>query len=284
MSKHLFKKITFSILFVLGSLQSFSQMIFVKERPSFYLGKRATLDINIVYQPGLEPGIKPKHDILTMDKQDRNNSKIFPLYTHVNQEVAYSLGLTNSLGAYAKFGYYSRSKNDSYYSVSSSSSSLLPHLSGFSEFGYAQLRGLSYGLGVKWFQNSKAALGPIGSYLSFGSTKHNYSVTHKDMYLSEGELARDWVSVDDAIPLDDYRVDFSYFTIDFEMGNTHLITKNIYLKLALSSSLNLGLETFGDQISPVHQSVEEYLTYTAKQSMAYSNLITMKGGLGFVLH
>ncbi|MGB1038851.1 MAG: hypothetical protein ACPGYY_09415, partial [Bacteroidia bacterium] len=156
----------------------------------------------------------------------------------------------------------------------------------YEEYGYAKLKGFSYGAGVKWFRSRKASIAPIGSYFGIGLTRHNYNVTHEDMILATDDPGynNSWGGSNDIISLDNREVDFSYLTMDFEFGNTHQITKDIYYKLGLSSSLNFGLGTLDLNSYDDNQTSEDFLVQNAKESLKYSNLLVLKFGLGMVLH
>lgn len=263
-----------------------AQMITVKERPSFYLGKRATLDVNLLVQPSLEPRKKPEEDIYSMRKYERASQKTIGIYTQISPEIKYTYALSNKFGLYAKANTFSRYKLDSENSFNVSTGENSWDNEYYEEYGYAKLNGFSYGAGVKWFRNGKAAIGPIGSYFGIGLTRHNYNVTHDGMILATDDPGSNssWGSSIDIIAIDDWEVNFSYMTMDFEFGSTHQITKDIYYKLGVSSSLNFGLGTLDLNSYSDNQTSEEYLTKNAKESLAYSNLMVLKFGLGFVVH
>lgn len=84
--------------------------------------------------------------------------------------------------------------------------------------------------------------------------------------------------------LDNIKLDFSYASLNFEIGNTQPLSKLVYYKLALSSSANIGLGTFGNSESRSLNTLEGYLLHTAKLSLTFNNIFVLKMGLGLVIH
>ena len=199
--------------------------------------------------------------------------------TLLSPEMKYTFAISNSFSAYVKANLYSRSKLDAevgFYLEDQFNPGFLE------EYGYATLKGRSYGLGFQWFQTKKAALAPMGFYIGVGAAKHHYTVTHEDVYLSDADISGTYGS--SLYKLDNIKLDFSYASLDFEIGNTQPLSKLVYYKLALSSSANIGLGTFGNSVPSSLNTVEGYLLHTAKQSMAFNNIFVLKIGLGLVIH
>jgi len=264
---------------VFCSLSSIAQVVKVKEKSSFFLGKRGTIDINLMVQPSLQPSRMPDKDIYEEDKYNRRIARLIPIYTHVSPELKYTFAINNRLSVYGKYNLYSRSKLDAETSIEVERNGVSDY---FEEYGYAQLKGRSYGLGLQWFQRSRAAIAPIGFYYGVGVAKHDYNVTHEGMTLATRDPGGPFTS--EFISIADKELDFSFISLDFEIGNNQPISKFLYYKLAVSSSANFGLEILGDQGTHFYNTVDEYLTYNAKQSMAFNNAFVLKAGVGFIIH
>ena len=266
-------------LVLLSSTHAMCQLVHVKEKSSFYMGKRGTLDINLLVQPSLQPGSAPDHDIFEEDKYDRKNAEFLPIYTLVSPEMKYTFAISNKFSAYVNGNLYSRSKLDAEVGFYLEERFDYEYIE---EYGYAKLKGRSYGLGFQWFQTKKAALAPMGFYIGVGAAKHDYTVTHEDVYLSDADISGTYGSY--LYKLDNIKLDFSYASLNFEIGNTQPLSKLVYYKLALSSSANIGLGTFGNNKSSSRNTVEGYLLHTARQSLTFNNIFVLKMGLGLVIH
>jgi hypothetical protein len=256
---------TLSIL-IFCTLPSDAQMVTVKEKPSFYLGKRSIVTLNL----GLQPTISPMNPGTKRDKT-------IPIYPNLKSELTYTIALNNKVAFFAKLATNksSRQEADDIRYIGGNVSSYIY----LKEEGMPVMKGTTLGAGFSFFKRRKAAIAPIGSHFSLGLLSHKYNVTYSGMSL---------VSYDDYygpvdLDISDRKSSFRYISLEMAFCTNQLITKNLYYHLGFSTSFHSRLATklLGDKNSA--DSIDNQLFSANLDGLAFRDIAVLKIGLGYVL-
>jgi hypothetical protein len=262
------RNVTFLLLLLaaLAPIVSSAQMITVKERPSFYLGKRSIVTLNL----GLQPTISPMNP---GTKSDKN----IPIYPNLKSELTYTIALNNKVAFFAKIGTNksSRQEADDISYIGGNVSSYID----LKEEGMPIMKGNTIGAGFSFFKRRKAAIAPIGSHFSLGLLSHKYNVTYNGMSLVSDDDYYGPVSLD----ISDRKSSFRYISLEMAFCTNKLITKNLYYHLGFSTSFHSRLATklLGDKNSA--DSIDNQLFSANLEGLAFRDIAVLKIGLGYVL-
>jgi hypothetical protein len=257
-------------LALLAPLGSVAQMVTVKEKPSFYLGKRSAVSLNLGLQPTLSPS-KP----IESDPNNPTEDKLIPIYANVKSELTYSLALNNRVAFFVKGGLNKTSRNPEtglYFRDQNGNS-----YNYLREIGAPIMKGNSIGAGFSFFRKRRAALAPMGSHFSMGVIRHKYNVSYEGMSLVGDDNFGGPVSFD----LSDRTASFRYYALEMSFATNKPITKELYYQLGFSSSFQTRLisqlleENKGDDL-------EQQLLQNDIAALAFRDIVVLKLGLGYV--
>jgi hypothetical protein len=226
-----------------------AQMVTVKEKPSFYLGKRFTADLSLKYQLTNAPQ-KPFEKY-----EDRD--RLVNLYFHIDPEVKFNYALSNKVALYAKMGL--------------TRTSHLPEYDGNSYFQTA-LSGNSLGLGFSFFKKKKGAIAPVGRYFSFGLSRHSYTLTPGVIMRSQSKTVEESPE-SFSIPLRNY-------SFDLEFGTKNLITSKVYYNFSFQLTGNFGTSQV---VRTIEDEGYEDLGFVIGNRIRIKDLALFKIGLGYVV-
>jgi hypothetical protein len=227
-----------------------AQMVTVKEKPSFYLGKRFTADLSLKYQLTNAPQ-KPFEKY-----EDRD--RLVDLYFHIDPEVKFNYALSNKVALYAKLGTTRTSHLPEYYGINS-------------DF-QTDLSGNSLGLGFSFFKKKKGAIAPVGRYFSFGLSRHSYTLTPGVIIRSQSKTVEESPE-SFSIPLRNY-------SFDLEFGTKHLITSKVYYNFSFQLTGNFGTSQV---VRTIEDEGYEYLGSIIGDRIRIKDLALFKIGLGYVV-
>jgi hypothetical protein len=245
------RNVTFLLLLLaaLAPIVSSAQMITVKEKPSFYLGKRFTADLSLKYQLTNAPQ-KPFEKY-----EDRD--RLVNLYFHIDPEVKFNYALSNKVALYAKLGL--------------TRTSHLPEYNGNSYF-QTDLSGNSLGLGFSFFKKKKGAIAPVGRYFSFGLSRHSYTLTPGVIIRSQSKTVEESPE-SFSIPLRNY-------SFDLEFGTKNLITSKVYYSFSFQLTGNFGTSQV---VRTIEDEGYEDLGFVIGNRIRIKDLALFKIGLGYVV-
>jgi hypothetical protein len=251
---------------VICSMYSASaQLVYVKEKPSFYLGQRLALDINLGVQLAAQPQRGPREIDLEPKRYGGNLAGIF---VHANPEVTANFALRNAFGIYGKVGYSKRSR------VASSSS-----FNGLYEYGATQISGTSLGAGLAFFFREYGSISPLGSQLKVGMSLYNYKVKHQGMfYASSGSY--DNLPENPDLDLTPHEVEIRHGSVDVEYSFREAISDKLYYNIGVSTSLNFNSRE--DKVKNTDELLFR-LEKSARESFILKDLLVFKVGLGVFL-
>ncbi|MFT4826997.1 MAG: hypothetical protein ACI9GO_000382 [Bacteroidia bacterium] len=227
-----------------------AQMVTVKEKPSFYLGKRFTADLSLKYQLTNAPQ-KP------FEKYEERD-RLVNLYFHINPEVKFNYALSNKVALYAKLG--------------ATRTSHQPEYDGFNSYLQTDLSGNSLGLGFSFFKKKKGAIAPVGRYFSFGLSRHSYTLTPGVIIRSQSKTVEE-SSESFSIPLRNY-------SFDLEFGTKNLITSKVYYNFSFQLTGNFGTSQV---VRTIEDEGYEDLGFVIGNRIRIKDLALFKIGLGYVV-
>lgn len=213
-----------------------------KEKNSFFLNKRFTIEGNIVSQFSPHP-------------QARFRNKIFEsnefLHMHVYGGLTGSFALSNKLGIYV-----SAEKNE--YLVSRYSAfDIINALSNYSDIGINTSR---VGVGFSFYNAASGALAPMGGQFRFGLSKVKNQMTITN-------TRNDVVTV--------YPKEIDFTAIHFGFYRSYPVTKTIYYTIGLTTNINIGIKSEYDS----DRSPEEN---TFRSSLKFQNALGGSFGIGIM--
>jgi hypothetical protein len=238
------------ILLFLVPLTSLGQMVTVKEKPSFYQGKRFTADLSLKYQLTNAPQ-KPFKEYAEIERSAN-------LYFHIDPEVKFNYALSNKVALYAKLG--------------ATRTSHQPEYDGSNSYLQTDLSGNSLGLGFSFFKKKKGAIAPVGRYFSFGLSRHSYKLTPGVIIKSQSKTVEKSPE-SFSIPLRNY-------SFDLELGTKNLITSKVYYNFSFQLTGNFGTSQVARTIDD--QGYEE-LGLIIGNRIRIKDLALFKVGLGYVV-
>lgn len=242
-----------------------AQLVYVKEKPSFYLGQRLALDINLGVQLAAQPQRGPREIDLEPKRYGGNLAGIF---VHANPEVTANFALWNAFGIYGKVGYSKRSR------VASSSS-----FNGLYEYGATQISGTSLGAGLAFFFREYGSIAPLGSQLKVGMSLYYYKVKHQGMfYASSGSY--DNLPENPDLDLTPHEVEIRHGSVDVEYSFREAISDKLYYNIGVSTSLNFNSRE--DKVKNTDELLFR-LEKSARESFILKDLLVFKVGLGVFL-
>ena len=227
-----------------------AQMVTVKEKSSFYQGKRFTADLNLKYQLTNAPQ-KPF-------KEYPQRDRFLNLHFHIDPEVKINYALSNKVALYAKLG--------------PSRTSHLPTREQFGSSFQTDLSGNSMGLGFSIFKKNKGAIAPIGRYFNIGLSRHSYKLT-PGVTVNRQTKTIQASTESFSIPLRNY-------SFDLEFGTKKLITTMLYYNFSFQLTGNFGTSQIARAIED-----EGYdnLGSVIATRIRIKDLALFKLGLGYVL-
>ncbi|MFT5348627.1 MAG: hypothetical protein ACI9M3_001668 [Bacteroidia bacterium] len=259
-------------IFIFCTLPSDAQMVTVKEKPSFYLGKRSTLHLVIGIQPTISP-MKPEKDVNT----DPYKDKILPVFANIKPEITYTFALNNKLSFFAKAALIQTSRTSGLEIDYTTESGEYYYLR---EEGMPLMKGTSFGGGLSFSKNTKGALAPIGAHFSLGLISHKYKVTYENMYLTNRSSSTPFIE-----DLQDHTTDLNYYSLEISFGTNQPITRNLYYHLGFSSSINSLLlkksQFTNDSYS--ENEIDSGLLSNNIDGLMFRDIAVLKLGLGFML-
>lgn len=264
-------RIFISLLLTIGAIyMAQSQMVTVKEKPSFYLGKRATFDLNLAVQPAFVP---QKAAAEIDPNLDRNNTS-GGIFIHFNPQANFTYALSNKVAVYLKGAANTRSRETEYYNLTEDQGNR--YYVGVYEYGQPTMKDKAWGIGLAFFKTKQGFLAPIGTNWKIGVSKHHIKVNHDNTYYA--------YKSQNGVPIEKYNnleYNIKNFSLDLEFAIQDLISENLYYSFGLSSSLNIGLRYgFNDDESG---DVVSQLSRINKESLLYKDIAVLKLGLGYVI-
>lgn len=197
------RKIQYTLLTIsaiLLTLSASAQLVVIKEKNSYYHGKRSSINFNF----GLQPTISPK-------KKDTPSGGFLGLgiYSNSKPELTYKFALNNRAAVFAKGSLIQSSRDILYGTVGNTRETKRP-----------EMKGNTIGFGMSWYHNNKAAMAPMGRNFSAGIMRHKYNVSYT---LSNNN------------PLTS---ELKYYSLELSYCNNQPITKYLYYQLGFSTSFN----------------------------------------------
>jgi hypothetical protein len=232
-----------------------AQMVTVKEKPSFYLGQRFTVDLNLKSQLTNAPQ-KP------FEKYEERN-RVVDLYFHVNPEIKFNYALSNKTALYAKLG--------------TSRTSHMPEYDPKGPYFQTDLSGNSMGLGFSFFKKRKGAIAPMGRYFSFGLSRHSYKLTPGVTFNSQNKTVEE--------SSETFSISLQNYSFDLEFGTKKPITTKVYYNFSFQLTGNFGTSQVARTIDD--QGYEdlgyEDLGIAIGNRIRIKDLALFKLGLGYVV-
>lgn len=255
---------------------SFAQMVTVKEKPSFYLGQRGTIDVNLLTQIGFSPMLQSDKNYF--EHSDEEYETINPFHLLINPQAEYTFALNNVFAMYVR-GAYAVSSRDPIYMGSEISGSNSVY-----ESGTPKIKRTTMGFGFSVFLNNKAAIAPIGTHFSVGFSSHKVIADHSGVML--GSYNYNSQEFDVIRSVDNEIVEFDYKSIDWGFQMKDLIGPNLYLKYGIAGSFNIGVKTglISDDYSYSEPTFKDRQLDAARESYMLRDLLILKFGAGYVLH
>lgn len=275
----------------------FSQEVSLKDKNSFYNGKRGLLEI----------GINPRVSMFFINDKDLGNYEKYHLSTKINPFLEYSYGLTNRWSATINAGRTTHFRSPIGFSAyeavgpppttSWGSQEYNPFLIG--ELGPKEIQSNKVGLRFNYHLKKKGAISPLGHYFGFGFNYLMNSIDYKDEPLTKflryyGEL-----------PLEEYDlkepIKFNLWSIDLTYGARKNITENLFVSWHMLWSISnwfgsglwdlensysdiMYIQNGSDHISDVSEIKKSDLIKPSEDVMRRTNLFSFRFGIGYVIH
>lgn len=260
---------------VLVTICSYAQMVTIKEKPSFYLGQRGTLDISLLFQPSVAPMFAK--DLNAREFRDKEDEKILPIYLLVNPQLEYTYAFNNNLAAYVRGGYAISSRAPSYEDYDDKLREYL------SESGMSKITRNTIGFGLAVYFSGRAAIAPIGTNFSLGLSKHTVRATYEG--LTAGKINYNTNKFEPYRDLNNNESMFEYSTLDWGFQAKELITSKVYLNYGISGSFKLNLQSgIGATNYDNDETYEMQQLNNTRASFAFRDLLILRIGAGMVIH
>jgi hypothetical protein len=286
------KKYILLLLFfnVLNICDIFSQEVSLKEKNSFYNGKRGLLEI----------GINPRGSTYSYELPVGSFAFIRNTATKMNPFLEYSYGLTNRWSATINAGRTTHFRRPiGFFGTHESGGSLSEYDFFFiGEIKSKEIQSNKVGLRLNYHLKKKGAISPLGHYFGFGFNYLMNSIDYEDEPLlkftrENGEL----------IILEKYDgkrpIKFNLWSIDLTYGARKNITENLFVSWHMlwsinnwfgpmwgseSSSDKTYTQNSGDFILDVSEIKKSDLIKPSEDVMRRTNLFSFRFGIGYVIH
>ncbi|NNJ55814.1 MAG: hypothetical protein HKP14_06765 [Bacteroidia bacterium] len=265
-----------TLIITILALSSFAQLVTVKEKPSFYLGQRGTIDVNILTQIGFTPMLAS--DLNYAEYEEVTSEQINLPHILINPQAEYTFALNNILAVYLRGALAVTSRDPVYMGSDNSSSSSLY------ESGTPKIRRRTFGFGFNVFLNNKAAIAPVGTNFSIGFSTHSVVADHSGMTL--GTFSYNPYEFVELRDVDNEIVEFDYKSIDWGFQWKDLIGPKLYIQYGVAGSFNLGVKTglIEGDYSYSEKTFKDRQLEAARESYMLRDLVMFKLGVGYVLH
>jgi hypothetical protein len=239
-------------LLILCIITADAQMVDIKERNSFFIGKRNSVDISL----NLLPSLEPQRPVTT----ENIGFNISGIYTHINPEISYTFAVSNKFALYAMASQYTRSRLPQEFASRDNWDYTY-----FQDVKTPKLIDRGVGFGLAFFQTQKGSYAPIGGYFKIGAKWHNVSAQYSPF--SNPELT---------IP--SYTMKLVSGHVEF--GLKKPISDALYYDIGLGFARVLPLP----KVDYIYLDSEllDQAKYWDQKSLSYSELVKVKFGLGAV--
>lgn len=294
MKKYILLLLFFNVLII---CDIFSQEVSLKDKNSFYNGKRGLLEI----------GINPR--VSWFSYQLPIGGDLIKTSTKMNPFLEYSYGLTNRWSATINVGRTTHFRRPIGFSGRDSVGPPPTNSYESAEYIYytlgemksKEIQSNKVGLRFNYHLKKKGAISPLGHYFGFGFNYLMNSIDYKDEPLlkftrENGEL----------IILEEYHpkkpiIKFNLWSIDLTYGARKNITENLFVSWhmlwSISNYFGSGLwdvensysdimyiQNGSDHISDVSEIKKSDLIKPSEDLMRRTNLFSFRFGIGYVIH
>ena len=253
--------------------ESSAQMVTVKEKPSFYLGKRSTVALNAGLQPTLAP-MNPAKDQSTT----RESILPFPIYANIKPELTYTFALNNKVAIYVRGGLNKSSRTSDQYDYITYYLEDSDYYVDLKEQGSPIMKGKSLGAGFTFFKRRKAAIAPIGNHFSLGFSMNDFNVTREGVYL---QYNTDFGTTE-RVDLSSYTSKIKYYGLEMNFATNQPITRELFYQLGISTTFTTRLlSRFALDDSSLD--IDPQLRIHDIDALALRDILVLKLGLGYVI-
>ena len=261
------------LIFLLASvltLTSFSQMIEIKEKNSFYLGYRGAVNVGFNVQPTV-------HTTFATDQQKSNFAGVV-----LAPSIGYTFALSNKvsvqlLGEMHKTTRNSRDDYNFYPEIQVRNRGSYSYLD--EEVGTPMYTGRSLALKFNFHLKNKASLAPIGSHISLGVKQTWLRADHSNMVVRES-----WSNWQDpiSIPLNDYVTNHRMVALTFDYVTRDMLTDKLFIDLGFGMATP-AIQTSYDSNGKAKVIDNSMVGATTSRYLLH-DVIRINLGLGYVLH
>lgn len=287
MKKYILLLLFFNVLII---CDIFSQEVSLKDKNSFYNGKRGLLEI----------GINPRVSMFFYEIPEIDIYGDFHSSTKINPFLEYSYGLTNRWSATINAGRTTHFRRPIGFSARDEVGSpgapgdpteYIYYTSG--ELGPKEIQSNKVGLRFNYHLKKKGAISPLGHYFGFGFNYLMNSIDYEDEPLlkftrENGELIILYESKEKPFK-------FNLWSIDLTYGARKNITENFFVSWHMLWSISNWFGPmwgFDDYNTNYNQSgYEEYIKVKksdfikpSEAVMRRTNLFSFRFGIGYVIH
>lgn len=259
------------VLLAIGlTISSFSQMIEIKEKNSFYLGYRGVANFTLNAQPTFHTSFAT---------EEQANSLIGAV---VAPSIGYTFALSNKVsvqlaGEFHKTTRNSRDYESFYPDIVVKENGSYTYLQ--EEIGTPKYTGRSLALKFNFHLKNKASLAPIGSHLSLGFKQTWLTADHSNMALQEYQISNNNVL---SLDLDGYVTNHNFFAITFDYVTREMVSEKLFL------DLGFGMATPAIQTSyssdPKTRVLDDAMVTGTTRRYLLHDVLRISFGLGYVLH
>jgi hypothetical protein len=249
-----------------------AQMVTVKEKPSFYLGKRA----NLTFALGLQPTLFPSKPVTNNPDGPNNTNRL--IYGNVKSEFTFNIALNNKVAVYLKGATLRTSRTTNFISYYDQVNSNYYTLR---EETTPAIRGRTVGAGFSFYRKSRAAIAPMGSHFSIGLSKHTLNISYEDSKLIE--RGSNFSSKPFELDISDRTSSFHYFSLEMAFTNNQPITQNLYYHYGFSTSINSVRLNALLEDSSAKDDIDEQLFDSNLSALSFRDFAVLKIGLGYML-
>ena len=246
-------------------------MVTVKEKNSFFGGKRFTADLNLLTTLGYN---RQRPYNTTCALKDLPEERILPTKPQFNFSANATIALSNAFCFYGRIARHSASTkplNDIYIRDASDY---------YNQLGSPKITTQSYGLGMTFMRRKFGSLAPIGHYFSIGISWVHHRIDFQESFLAKFDTynGNSTYTSGTEYYLSRYTQTVSTVSFDMEMGSTKMFTEKFYYKLSLLSSFN-----FEPPYNTHHTEIEDALVTPLVNSQKIAYIAQLKLGLGALL-
>jgi hypothetical protein len=259
------------VLLAIGlTISSFSQMIEIKEKNSFYLGYRGAVNVAFNIQPTV-------HTTFATDQQKSSLAGVV-----LAPSIGYTFALSNKVsvqlqGEMHKTTRDSRDDYDFYPEIQVMNRGSYTYLD--EEVGTPNYSGRSLALKFNFHLKNKASLAPIGSHISLGVKQTWLRADHSNMVVRES-----WSNWQDplSISLKDYVTNHKMIALTFDYVTRDMLTDKLFI------DLGFGMATPAIQTSyssdPKTRLLDDAMVAGTTSRYLLHDVLRISFGLGYVLH